>query len=145
MHLNVDAFSQTNNCYTFKLVSKQSKCPGYVSQRRNICVGRVDLNQCRAEPLKCGAHQLRIIWGGSTLGRIDRHTCMWSKAKRIWKKGVYSPNVISAFVWLPINTYIVDEAKLVSSCFSFPSRANPLLSCQIESITVMSSSVKLHW
>ena len=65
-HKKVDAFSQTNNCYTSKLESKQSKCPGYVSQRRNICVGRVDLNQCRAEPLKCGAHQVRIMWGGST-------------------------------------------------------------------------------
>lgn len=91
MHLNVSrygapkkkvTFSPTNNCYTSKVVSKQSQCPGYVSQRQNICVGRIDLNQSRAERLKCEAHQLRIMWGGWTLGRMDRHTCMWSKANR---------------------------------------------------------------
>ena len=59
-------FSQTNNCYASRLVSKQSKCPGYVSQRRNIRVERIDLNQCGAERVKCGADQLRIMRGGST-------------------------------------------------------------------------------
>ena len=51
----VDMFSQTNNCYTSKLVSKQSKCPGHVSQRRNIRMGRNDSNVGRINSGLCGA------------------------------------------------------------------------------------------
>lgn len=74
----VDTFSQINNnyCYAFKLVSKQLKCPGFVSQRRNVRVGWIDLNQCGVKQLKCGAHQLRIMWGGLTLGSIDRYSLL---------------------------------------------------------------------
>ena len=45
----VDTFSQTNNnyCYASKLVSKQLKCPGYVSQRQNIRVGVDQLKSVR--------------------------------------------------------------------------------------------------
>ena len=31
-----------------------------------------------------------------------------------------------------LNSYIVEDAKQVSSCFSLPSRARPLLSCKIK-------------
>ena len=44
-----------NLTLTLKLKAAQEcSCPGYVYQRRNICVGQIDLNQCEAEGLKCG-------------------------------------------------------------------------------------------
>ena len=52
-------FSNRNNCYTPNILPEQSKCPGYVSQRRKIYVGRTDLN-------RCGTDQLKIMWVGMT-------------------------------------------------------------------------------
>ena len=64
-HKKVDAFSQTNKCYTSKLVSKQSKCPGYFSKTEYLC------GAGRLKSVQGGTTQM---WGASTqdhVGRID--------------------------------------------------------------------------